>query len=115
QMNETVEAHHFGMLSYGSNIALMHLDVSLEYSAAVRPVCLPNSIETLSSSALHVVPGWGLSKKVGLLILHMGTKQTGVPVLENEICEINYYFNYPGGITTRMLCAGFVSVGGQNS
>ncbi|NWR84395.1 OVCH1 protein, partial [Furnarius figulus] len=98
---------HLGMLSYDSNTALMHLGISLEYSAALRPVRLPSSTETLSSSSLYAVSEWGLSNKVGLLIL--------LPVLESEICEINYCFSYPGGITARMLCAGFVSVGGQDS
>ncbi|KAJ7404502.1 hypothetical protein BTVI_72042 [Pitangus sulphuratus] len=54
---------HFGTVSYDSNIALMQLIISLEYSAAVRPVCLPNSTETLSFSSLYAVSGWGSSKK----------------------------------------------------
>ncbi|NXA12089.1 OVCH1 protein, partial [Sapayoa aenigma] len=101
QVKTTVVHPHISMLSYDSDIVLMQLNFSLEYSAAVRPVCLPNSTETLSSPSLCTASGWGSSKKV-------------MPVLENEICEINCYFSYPRGITTRMLCAGFVSVGGQD-
>ncbi|NXC36188.1 OVCH1 protein, partial [Campylorhamphus procurvoides] len=107
EVKPTMVCPHLGMLSYHSNTALMDLDISLEYSAALRPVCLPSSTETLSSSSLYAVSGWGLSKKVGPLIL--------LPVLESEICEINCYFSYPGGITARMLCAGFVSVRDQDS
>ncbi|KAM6321209.1 LOW QUALITY PROTEIN: ovochymase-1 [Aegotheles albertisi] len=39
-------------------------------------------------------------------------QQTQVPVLEN-ISERNY-FSHPGGITARILSAGFVSAGGQD-
>ncbi|KAG6939667.1 ovochymase 1 [Chelydra serpentina] len=42
-------------------------------------------------------------------------QQTQVPILGSEVCEKNYYFNHPGGITARMLCAGFASSGGQDS
>ncbi|KAM6290410.1 LOW QUALITY PROTEIN: ovochymase-1-like [Porphyrio hochstetteri] len=42
-------------------------------------------------------------------------QQTQVPVLENEICERNYYFSQHGGITASMSCAGFVFAGGQDS
>ncbi|NWI51301.1 OVCH1 protein, partial [Calyptomena viridis] len=97
QVKTSVVCPHFSMLSHDSNIALMQLNISLEYSAAVRPVCLPNSTET-SSSSLCARSGWGSWKQVA--------------ALENEICEINCYFSYPGGITARMLCAVFVSVGG---
>ncbi|NXF09994.1 OVCH1 protein, partial [Smithornis capensis] len=99
QVNTTVVCPHFRMLSYDSNIALMEHKVSLEYSAAVRPVCLPKSTETLSSSSLCAISGWASLKMV-------------VPVLENETCEINSCFSYSEGFTARMLCAGFLSVSG---
>ncbi|NXW31824.1 OVCH1 protein, partial [Phaetusa simplex] len=106
----------FNMLGYESGIVLMQLDIPLEYNAAVRPVCLSNSTETLSSSYLCTVSGWGIIKESGSSdFASRRLQQTGVPVLENEICERNYYFSHPGGITARMLSAGFVSVGGQDS
>ncbi|NXF37656.1 OVCH1 protein, partial [Nyctibius bracteatus] len=109
---KTIMVHpHFDMLNYDSDIALMQLEVLLECNTAVRPVCLSNSTETLSSSSLCTPSGWGIIEEAGSRWL----QQTQVPVLENEICEKNYYFSHLGGITARMLCAGFVSVGGQDS
>ncbi|KAM6091985.1 LOW QUALITY PROTEIN: ovochymase-1 [Theristicus caerulescens] len=90
QVKTMVVHPHFDMLSYDSNIALVQLDVPLEYKL-LRPVFLPNN----GSRARWL--------------------QTQVPVLENEICQRNYYFSHPGGVTARMLGAGFVSVGGQDS
>ncbi|NXX04243.1 OVCH1 protein, partial [Larus smithsonianus] len=111
---KTTRVHpDFNMLSYESGIVLMQLDIPLEYNAAVRPVCLSNSRETLSSSYLCTVSGRGIIKENGSRARRL--QQTRVPVLENEICERNYYFSHPGGIVARMLSAGFVSVGGQDS
>uniref|UniRef100_A0A8B9D187 Ovochymase-1 n=1 Tax=Anser cygnoides TaxID=8845 RepID=A0A8B9D187_ANSCY len=109
---KTIVVHpHFDVVNYDSDIALVQLDIPLEYNTAVRPVCLPNSTETLSSSSLCTASGWGIIEEGGR---SKRLQQTQVPVLENEICERNYYFGHPGGITARMLCAGFVSVGGQD-
>nr|XP_047913833.1 ovochymase-1 isoform X5 [Anser cygnoides] len=111
---KTIVVHpHFDVVNYDSDIALVQLDIPLEYNTAVRPVCLPNSTETLSSSSLCTASGWGIIEEAeGSRSKRL--QQTQVPVLENEICERNYYFGHPGGITARMLCAGFVSVGGQD-
>uniref|UniRef100_A0A8C3CNU6 Peptidase S1 domain-containing protein n=1 Tax=Cairina moschata TaxID=8855 RepID=A0A8C3CNU6_CAIMO len=103
---------HFDVVSYDSDIALVQLDIPLEYNAAVRPVCLPNSTETLSSSYLCTASGWGITEEDGGQAKRL--QQMQVPVLENEICERNYYFGHRGGITAGMICAGFVSVGGQD-
>ncbi|KGL78596.1 Ovochymase-1, partial [Tinamus guttatus] len=103
---------NFDPVSYDSDIALVQLDAPVEYSTAVRPVCLPNRTEPLSSSSLCAVSGWGITEG-GSRAKRL--QQTQVPVLENEACERNYYLNHPGGITTRMLCAGFAFARGQDS
>lgn len=63
---KTIVVHpHFDVVSYDSDIALVQLDIPLEYNAAVRPVCLPNSTETLSSSYLCTASGWGITEEGG--------------------------------------------------
>uniref|UniRef100_A0A8C8BCX8 Ovochymase-1 n=1 Tax=Otus sunia TaxID=257818 RepID=A0A8C8BCX8_9STRI len=113
---KTIMVHpHFNMLNYDSEIALMQLDVLLEYNTVEASVSAQQQRCYFPLPyALHLDGG---SLKVGLLILHVSRwlQQTQMPVLQNEICERNYYFSHPGGITARMLCAGFVSVGGQDS
>ncbi|NWS74194.1 OVCH1 protein, partial [Crotophaga sulcirostris] len=111
QMKTTTGHPYFVTLSYDSNIALMQLGVPQEHNIAVRSMCLSNSKKMLSSSSLCTVSGCGDHQRSQARWL----QQTQVPVPENEICERNYYFNHPEGITARMLCAGFVSVGGQKS
>lgn len=63
---KTIVVHpHFDVVSYDSDIALVQLDIPLEYNTAVRPVCLPNSTETLSSSSLCTASGWGIIEEGG--------------------------------------------------
>ncbi|NWY01688.1 OVCH1 protein, partial [Nothoprocta ornata] len=110
---KTIVVHpDFDPVSYDSDIALVQLEAPLEYSTAVRPVCLPHRTETLPSSSLCAVSGWGITEADGSQAKRL--QQTQVPVLENEVCERSYYLNHPGGITSRMVCAGFASAGGQD-
>ncbi|XP_072856002.2 ovochymase-1 [Pogona vitticeps] len=103
----------FDVASYDSDIALVQLDAPFSYNAVVRPVCLPNSTEPLSSSVLCTVTSWGNNQEDEDLASRL--QWTQVPLLDNDICEQNYYLNHTGGITVRMLCAGFVSSEGQNA
>ncbi|KAM5251206.1 ovochymase-1, partial [Hipposideros larvatus] len=102
----------FDRLSYDSDIALMQLSSPLEFSFAVRPVCLPHSTEPLLSSEICVVTGWGSIREDGDLASRL--QQIRVPVLEREMCEHTYYPAHPGGITEKMICAGFAATGGKD-
>ncbi|XP_058047667.1 ovochymase-1 [Ahaetulla prasina] len=111
---ESITVHPaFDVASYDSDIALVQLQTPLIYSAAVRPVCLPSSMELLPSSGLCTVTGWASFQEVGGLATRL--QQMHVPLVANDLCEQNYYFNHPGGITPQMLCAGFASLEGHDS
>ncbi|XP_055250819.1 ovochymase-1 [Moschus berezovskii] len=102
----------FNTLSYDSDIALIQLSSALEFNSAVRPVCLPHSLEPLFSSEICVVTGWGSVSKDGGLASRL--QQIQVPVLEREVCERTYYSAHPGGISEKMICAGFAASGGKD-
>ncbi|XP_060550808.1 ovochymase-1 [Pantherophis guttatus] len=56
---ESITVHPaFDVASYDSDIALVQLQTPLIYSPAVRPVCLPSSMELLPSFMLCTVTGW---------------------------------------------------------
>uniref|UniRef100_A0A2R8ZVZ5 Ovochymase 1 n=1 Tax=Pan paniscus TaxID=9597 RepID=A0A2R8ZVZ5_PANPA len=99
----------FNTLSYDSDIALIQLSSPLEYNSAVRPVCLPHSTEPLFSSEICAVTGWGSISADGGLASRL--QQIQVHVLEREVCEHTYYSAHPGGITEKMICAGFAASG----
>ncbi|KAM7116516.1 LOW QUALITY PROTEIN: ovochymase-1 [Molossus nigricans] len=93
--------------SFASDIVLMQLG-SLELSSAVRSACLPHSTEPLLSSEICAVTGWGnISEDGGLA----GRQQIQVPVLAREIWGHTYCSAHPGGITEKMVCAGFAAAG----
>ncbi|XP_032076999.1 ovochymase-1 [Thamnophis elegans] len=111
---ESITVHPaFEVASYDSDIALVQLQTPLIYSAAVRPVCLPSSMEPLLSLELCTVTGWASFQEAGGLATRL--QQMHVPLVANDLCEQNYYFNHPGGITPQMLCAGFASLEGRDS
>ncbi|NWI29714.1 OVCH1 protein, partial [Sula dactylatra] len=110
---KTIVVHpHFGMLSYDSDIALVQLDVPLMYNTAEASVSAQEHRETLPSSSLCTVSGWGIIEEDGSQARLL--QQTQVLYLRMKSVR-NYYFSHPGGMTARMLCAGFVSLGSQNS
>ncbi|XP_015264199.1 PREDICTED: ovochymase-1-like [Gekko japonicus] len=102
----------FDVTSYDSDIALVQLEAPLSYSAAVQPICLPNYTEPLFDSLLCTVTGCGGIQEAGGPAGRL--QQTQVPMLNNNVCDQNYYFNHPRGITPRMLCAGFAFFRGQD-
>ncbi|XP_019524515.1 PREDICTED: ovochymase-1 [Hipposideros armiger] len=112
RVKHVVVHEDFDRLSYDSDIALMQLSSPLEFSFAVRPVCLPHSTEPLLSSEICVVTGWGSIREDGDLASRL--QQIRVPVLEREMCEHTYYPAHPGGITEKMICAGFAATGGKD-
>ncbi|XP_043738407.1 ovochymase-1-like [Cervus elaphus] len=102
----------FDTRSYDSDIALIQLSSALEFNSVVRPVCLPHSLEPLFSSEICVVTGWGSVSKEGGLASRL--QQIQVPVLEREVCERTYYSAHLGGISEKMICAGFAASGGKD-
>uniref|UniRef100_A0A8C0I102 Ovochymase 1 n=1 Tax=Balaenoptera musculus TaxID=9771 RepID=A0A8C0I102_BALMU len=99
----------FDRLTFDSDIALIQLSSALEFNSVVRPVCLPHSTEPLFSSEICVVTGWGSVSEDGGLASRL--QQIQVSVLEREVCERSYYSAHPGGITEKMICAGFAASG----
>ncbi|XP_020947785.1 ovochymase-1 [Sus scrofa] len=102
----------FDAVTYDSDIALIQLSSALEFNSVVRPVCLPHRMEPPFSSEICVVTGWGSISEDGDLASRL--QQIQVPVLEREFCERTYYSAHPGGISEKMICAGFAASGGKD-
>ncbi|XP_058538223.1 ovochymase-1, partial [Neofelis nebulosa] len=102
----------FDSRSFDSDIALIQLSSPLAFNSVVRPVFLPESTEPLFSSEICAVTGWGSISEGGGLARRL--QQLQVLVLERELCG-HAYRSHPGGITERMICAGFATSGGKDS
>ncbi|XP_025751545.1 LOW QUALITY PROTEIN: transmembrane protease serine 5 [Manacus vitellinus] len=86
------------------DIALMKLQVPLNFSAAIRAVCLPSSHQDLLQGTQCWVSGWGYTTPDQAQLA--GTlKEALVPLIGTRRC--NSSCMYPGELTARMLCAGY--------
>ncbi|KAJ7424935.1 transmembrane protease serine 5-like protein [Pitangus sulphuratus] len=97
--------HHplYNHNSLDYDIALMKLRVPLNFSAAIRAVCLPPSHQDLLQGTQCWVSGWGYTTPDQAQVA--GTLQEAlVPLIGTRRC--NSSCMYPGGLTARMLCAG---------
>ncbi|XP_009582029.1 PREDICTED: transmembrane protease serine 5, partial [Fulmarus glacialis] len=87
------------------DIALMKLQVPLNFSDAIRAVCLPPSHQDLFQGTQCWVSGWGYTR------LDQGQvtetlKEALVPLIGSKRC--NSSCMYAGELTARMLCAGYL-------
>nr|XP_033784128.1 ovochymase-2 isoform X2 [Geotrypetes seraphini]XP_033784129.1 ovochymase-2 isoform X2 [Geotrypetes seraphini]XP_033784130.1 ovochymase-2 isoform X2 [Geotrypetes seraphini]XP_033784131.1 ovochymase-2 isoform X2 [Geotrypetes seraphini] len=102
----------FNMLTMGQDVALLQLSEPFQFTAYVRPACLPATDRVVQPSSLCVVTGWGAQEQGGKYPNKL--QQLEVPILTNEACN-DYYPQHPGGITEKMFCAGFPLRNGTDS
>ncbi|NXM74532.1 TMPS5 protease, partial [Serilophus lunatus] len=87
------------------DIALMKLRVPLNFSDAIRAVCLPPSHQDLLQGTQCWVSGWGYTTPDQVQVA--GTlKEALVPLIGTRRC--NSSCMYSGELTARMLCAGYL-------
>lgn len=85
--------------------ALFRLPSSLSYNSRIQPACLASS--TPASGTYCYTTGWGDTQGTGNDSV---LKQAMVPLVSSTTCNSNY----GGGITSRMVCAGY-SYGGHDA
>ncbi|XP_068173778.1 transmembrane protease serine 5 isoform X1 [Antennarius striatus] len=90
--------------SHDSDIALMKLQSPLNFSDAIRPVCLPQYDYDLPGGTQCWISGWGYTHPEDV---HSPDtlKEAPVPIISTNKCNSTCMYN--GEITPRMLCAGY--------
>nr|XP_038023530.1 transmembrane protease serine 5 isoform X2 [Anas platyrhynchos] len=86
------------------DIALMKLHVPLNFSDAIRAVCLPPSHRDLFPGTPCWVSGWGYTRPDQAQLTET-LKEALVPLISTRRC--NSSCMYEGELTARMLCAGY--------
>ncbi|NWZ27522.1 TMPS5 protease, partial [Asarcornis scutulata] len=86
------------------DIALMKLRVPLNFSDAIRAVCLPPSHRDLFPGTPCWVSGWGYTRPDQAQLTET-LKEALVPLISTRRC--NSSCMYEGELTARMLCAGY--------
>ncbi|XP_051511661.1 plasminogen isoform X1 [Myxocyprinus asiaticus] len=90
----------------GADIALLKLDRPAIINDKVLPACLPEKDYIVPSKTECYVTGWGETQGTG----GEGVlKETGLPVIENKICNRPSYLN--GRVKDHEMCAGNIEGG----
>ncbi|XP_072140039.1 trypsin-7-like isoform X1 [Mobula birostris] len=94
----------YNRLTSDYDIALVKLRSPLPYTDNIRPVCLPNS-NIPAQKNMAWVTGWGYRKEFGEVSPIL--QKANITIINRDICNQRQY--YAGRITTRMLCAGYLT------
>ncbi|XP_034195538.2 transmembrane protease serine 9 [Osmia lignaria lignaria] len=92
------------------DIALVRLEKPLVYSSWVRPILLAPIADHYTAGSKAVVTGWGVLRSDGPLTDQL--RKVEVPLVSNSECS-ELYVTRP--ITSRMICAGYVNLGGKDA
>lgn len=101
---ERIEQHkQFNYSNIDFDFSLLKLSKPLNYSDSVQPVKLPRIFDKVRDGTLCLVTGWGNTANVSES--RNSLRGAEVPVVNQRKC-FNDYARY-GGVTPRMLCAGY--------
>ncbi|XP_041851355.1 transmembrane protease serine 5 isoform X2 [Melanotaenia boesemani] len=91
--------------THDSDIALMKLQTPLNFSDAIRPICLPQYDYDIPGGTQCWISGWGYTQPDGV---HSPDtlKEAPVPIISTKKCNSTCMYN--GEITSQMLCAGYI-------
>uniref|UniRef100_A0A8C9R3X5 Transmembrane protease serine 5 n=1 Tax=Scleropages formosus TaxID=113540 RepID=A0A8C9R3X5_SCLFO len=90
--------------THDNDIALMKLKTPLNFTDAVKPVCLPKYSRDLPGGTQCWISGWGYTSPDDVHIPDT-LREAPVPLISTKKCNSSCMYN--GEITARMLCAGY--------
>ncbi|XP_070263604.1 serine protease 40-like [Myotis yumanensis] len=97
----------------GSDIALLQLHWSVNFTSHVLPACLPEPNATLPPHTSCWITGWGMITEEEFLPPPSQLQEGEVGIIDNEVCKI--YFQSPNtskySLHEDMLCAGDLITG----
>ncbi|XP_069470338.1 transmembrane protease serine 5 [Ambystoma mexicanum] len=96
---------HYDDRSHDYDIAVMKLNIPLNFSDTVRPVCLPRYNHEFPGGTQCWISGWGYTRADSAQVPET-LKEASVPLISSKKC--NSSCMYDGEITPRMLCAGYL-------
>lgn len=94
------------------DITVLRLSSPLTYGNNIRPIQMPDYMETIQPGTRTWVTGWGDTKESGGVkptLLHYTT----VPIVDNRVCANAFARQTP--ITNSMICAGYYKIGGRDA
>ncbi|GAB1300390.1 Enteropeptidase [Apodemus speciosus] len=93
---------HYDRRRKVNDIAMMHLELKVNYTDYIQPICLPEENQIFSPGRICSIAGWGYNKINGSTVDVL--KEADVPLVSNEKCQQQLpEYN----ITESMICAGY--------
>uniref|UniRef100_A0A3F2YXL9 trypsin n=1 Tax=Anopheles funestus TaxID=62324 RepID=A0A3F2YXL9_ANOFN len=99
----TLEHPNYDDNTIDYDYSLLELESELTFSDLVQPVALPEQDEAVEDGTMTTVSGWGNTQSAAES--NAVLRAANVPTVNQEHCENAYKLS--GGITERMLCAGY--------
>ncbi|XP_067004199.2 trypsin-1 isoform X1 [Anabrus simplex] len=109
QVAQIISHPKFDRNTLDYDFALIRVATPFSFGSNVAAVGLPSRNEDVSPGTSAIVTGWGLTSEGdgwNATIL----QQVTVPIVSYSECNADYE-NYDGGITERMICAGYTAGG----
>ncbi|XP_075053937.1 enteropeptidase [Mixophyes fleayi] len=93
---------HYNRRTKDSDIIMMHLEFTVNYTDYIQPVCLPEIQQEFPLGLNCSIAGWGRLQSQGAIPTIL--QEANVPLISNEKCQQQMpEYN----ITNRMVCAGY--------
>lgn len=103
QVKTIIQHEKFDYFTIDFDFSLLELEQPLEFSDRIKAIALPEQDEKVEDETLCLVTGWGNTQNVQESREKL--RAAIVPSVNQEDCN-KAYQSY-GGITDRMICAGF--------
>lgn len=94
------------------DLSVLKLSLPLTYGRNIKPIELPDYMETILPGIRTWVTGWGDNKESGG-IRPTQLHYTTVPIVDNRVCA-NAYARQTH-ISNSMICAGYYKIGGRDA
>lgn len=104
EVERIINHQNYNNENQDNDIALVVLSKWLDFGISVQPIGLPSENEGIPTGAICTVSGWG-DKKQFSWFRKTELRAAEVPIVDYGQCNNNY--KQLGGITPRMICAGF--------
>ncbi|CRK89648.1 CLUMA_CG003381, isoform A [Clunio marinus] len=105
RVSEIIQHEMFDYFTIDYDFSLLKLETALTFTSKIQPVALPAQNESLPVGSMCKVSGWGNTQS--FYEPRNPMRGACVPTVAQNECEKAYQSF--GGITDRMICAGYVT------
>uniref|UniRef100_UPI003AADEEE1 LOW QUALITY PROTEIN: enteropeptidase-like n=1 Tax=Centroberyx gerrardi TaxID=166262 RepID=UPI003AADEEE1 len=106
RVDQIIINRHYNRQTKQADIAMMHLQTPINFTAVVQPVCLPRDDQQFEAGRKCFIAGWGRDAEQGSPADVLQEAQ--VPLVSQAQCQVQLpEYN----VTSSMMCAGFAEGG----